>query len=292
MKQPKILVSLPLYGGVCYDRFLNSWTDLMTWGYRNDVEFTLQVISNESLLPRARNLGVAKLLDHRDRFSHILFVDGDMGFRPYRFERLLYWDKPMVGCPGPVKFIYWGNVYDAMLKGHDVQSHALRYAVNLLDGDGFKAENGFTRVRDMGCCFFLAKTEAVVELAERNPQLKCSGMSHVNGLPLNSQNQYTLFDSTKDEAGRYLECDHAFMCRWRQLGDGHDIWADMTGDLAHVGLYHFMGSMAQYYFGTEMTDRIDAQISNWGHELPPKPEETTPETEQQPAAATMETTNG
>jgi hypothetical protein len=271
--KPRVLVSLPLYGGIAYDRFLSSFNDLLAWGNQTEVTFVLQIISNESLLPRARNLGVAKLLEHRDEFSHILFVDGDMGFKPYRFQRLLEWDKPMVGCPGPVKFIYWDNIYQAVLQGKDPQSFALRYAVNFLSGEGFQATNGFAKVRDMGCCFFLAKTEAIIQMTQRYADLQCHSMSHVNGQPVPGDNCYTFFDTAKDENNRYLECDHAFMHRWRAMGDDHDIWADMTGDLAHVGMYHFQGSMAEFYFGEEMSNQIVARTTMWGSELPPKEEE-------------------
>lgn len=285
MNPARVLVTLPLYGGVCYDRFLSSWTDLLQWASHQPVDFSLQIITNESLLPRARNLGVVKLLDNKEQFTHLLFIDGDMGFRPYRFERLLQWDKPMVGCPGPVKFIYWDRIYDAVRLGQDPQTFAMRYAVNFLDAEGFQAENGFAKVQDMGCCFFLAKTEALVELAERNPDLRCHAMSHVNGMPVNSPNQYTFFDTARDPQGRYLECDHAFMYRWRQLGAGHDIWADMTGDLDHVGIYHFKGSMSQYFFGEEMADQISSISTPFGTELP--------KVEDAPAAAVQEeTVNG
>jgi len=270
--KPRVLVSLPLYGGACYDRFLSSFNDLLNWGNQTGTTFILQVISNESLLPRARNLGVQKLLEHREEFTHILFVDGDMGFKPYRFERLLQWDKPMVGCPGPVKYIYWDHVYEAALKGKDLQSFALRYAVNFLGGDGFQATNGFAKVRDLGCCFFLAKKEAIIEMADRYPDLRCHSMSHVNGQSVPGENCYTFFDTAKDENGRYLECDHAFMHRWRTMGEGHDIWAEMTGDLVHVGMYHFKGSMSEYYFGEEMATQVSAVTTRWGSELPEKEE--------------------
>jgi len=272
--KPRVLVSLPLYGGQTFDKFLSSFNDMLNWGNQTGVTFVLQVISNESLLPRARNLGVAKLLDNKDEFSHILFVDGDMGFSPYRFERLLRWDKPMVGCPGPVKYIYWDNVYEAALKGRDLQSFALRYAVNFLSGEGFQATNGYAKVRDMGCCLFLAQTKAVVELTEKYPDLQCHSMSHVNGKPVDSANCFAFFDTCKLDDGRYLECDHAFMHRWRALGEGHDIWADMTGDLAHVGMYHFQGSMSEFYFGEEMATQVAAYTTQWGSELPAAKEET------------------
>lgn len=271
---PRVLVSLPLYGGVCYDRFLTSFHNMVNWGNQVGIKFVLQVISNESLLPRARNLGIQKLLENRHEFTHILFVDGDMGFEFYRFQRLMEWDKPMIGCPGPVKFIYWDNIYDAVLRGKDLQSFALRYAVNFLDGEGFQATNGFTKVRDMGCCFFLCKTEAIVEMAQHYPQLQCHSMSHVNGMPVPGEHCFTFFDTAKDENGRYLECDHAFMHRWRSMGEDHDIWADMTGDLTHVGMYHFKGSMSEFYFGEEMATQVSALTTKWGAELPPKEEET------------------
>ena len=246
-KPTRILVSLPCYGGLVYDQFLQSWTKLLSWCQKAGIALSLHIISNESLLPRARNMGIKKLLDHAEIFTHILFVDADMGFDPFRLQRLLAWDKPLVGCPGPAKHIHWELVGDALLAGKNPESFVLRYAVNFLSAGGVQAEEGYAKVKDFGCCFCLCKTEMVQELVAKYPETKCDSMCWVNGEQQDSANMYALFDTMIcPEEGRYLECDHAFMGRWRRMGG--DVWADLTSDLVHCGLYHFRGSMSEYFF--------------------------------------------
>ena len=212
-------------------------------------------------------MGVAKLLDNADLFTHILFVDADMGFSPFRFERMLQYDEPFVGCPGPVKFIHWGNVPEAILRGLDPQTFALRYALNFIKLGEIEAVNGFAKIKDMGCCFCLVKTEVLTAMKEKYPDLLCNNMSHVNGEDLESTNTYTFFDTHTDADGRYLECDHAFMARWREMGG--DVWADLTGDLVHVGTYHFQGDMSQFFFGESgKSGHVSAITTKWGPHLP------------------------
>lgn len=272
----RILVSLPCYGGQLVDRALSSFTQLLGWTSKQDIFVRLNLIANESLLPRARNMGVAKLIDNHENFTHILFIDADMGYSPYRLQRLLEADKDFVGCPGPVKFIYWERIHEAILNGEDPESFCLRYAFNLHDTAPKKVDSGFTKVKNMGCCFFLVKTSAIMKMVDHYSELRCQHMANVNGRSMESENTYTFFDTHKLPDGTYLECDHAFMHRWESMGG--EIWADMTSDLSHSGMYCFKGDMGKRYFGrpnpgmgfqanvtgvVEATDSVDWPVASY-----------------------------
>lgn len=259
----RILVSLPAYGGQITSLLNNSWTKLLRWAGDNDVLLSLQTISNESLLPRARNQGVAKLLEAPDYFTHIMFLDADMGFQPDLLGRLLRFDKDVIGAPGPTKYIHWDQLSDAMLNGKDPGSCTLRYAVNFLGGGKLSTEDGFAKVKDFGCCFTLVKTGAIQKMVEKYPDLRCDGMSWVNGGPTPHANNFAFFDTHVDEEGRYLECDHAFFARWRAIGG--DVWADLTSNLVHVGTHNFKGNMSHYYFGRDHSrGTLNAEHTPWG----------------------------
>lgn len=270
--KPRILVSLPCYGHQLYDIFLISWTKTLVWGFDNGIEFKLQTIGNESLLPRARNQGIAKLLDEQARFTHILFIDADMGWGVHNLERLLQADKEMIGCPGPTKWIHWELAHKAILNGKDPETFTLRYAINFIDPN-VQVQNGYANVRDMGCCFFLVKKEAVLKMTEAYAELRTSNMGWVNGGENESKNNYALFDTTisREEENRYLECDHAFMARWRAIGG--EVWADLTSDLSHAGTHIFEGNMADYYLNSQFQGKpIPAVTSVYGN-LPPDPKD-------------------
>jgi len=246
LRQYRILATLPCYGGQTFDRFLSSWTKLLGWADQKGIDMTLQVISNESLLPRARNMGISKLMMYSDYFTHILFLDADMGYTPYRLQRLLDANQDFVGCPGPTKWIHWDRAIDAVIHGRDLSHACLRYAVNLFEKRDIKSINGFAEVKDFGCCFCLVRTEVIKKLVELFPDTKCDHMVWANGAPLNEPT-WAVFDTYVDDEGRYLECDHAFMARCRKAG--YTIYADLTSDLSHSGLYHFDGDMAEQFLG-------------------------------------------
>lgn len=209
-------------------------------------------------------MAVAKFLDQAHAFSHLLFIDADMGFRPETLERMIVWDKDLVGCPGPTKYIHWDHVVDAILHGRDPEVHTLRYAVNFHGLGDLTCIDGFAQVKDFGLCFCLMKKEAVLTMAESYPELKCPHMGWQDGRPFESENAFMFFDTMRDDKeNRYLECDHAFLARWRKIGG--EIWADMTSDLIHVGTHHYHGDMALYFMGKKWQDgRFTAQQTPWG----------------------------
>jgi hypothetical protein len=247
---PRILVSMAAYNGDFKDRCKMSFDRTIQWATEYGCELHQHLITNESTFGRARNMMVAKALSHADFFTHLLIIDADMGWEPWRLQRLLEWDKDMVGCPGPAKHIHWELAHEAFLEGRDPESHCLRYCVNLL-GEQAKCTSGFAKVQDMGCCFFLTKIGALVKMAESYPELKCKHMGQANGKPFPDENTYMFFDSRMDTDGRYLEGDYSFQAYWRQIGG--DVWADLTSNLTHVGTYHFKGNMGYRFFGRSMS---------------------------------------
>jgi hypothetical protein len=267
-KPIRIIVSCPMFGGKADDIFTTSWTKTLNWAQQRKIGLSLQTITNESLLPRARNMSVKKGLDALGIFTHLLFIDADMGWEPYRLERLIAIDKDLAGCPGPAKHIHWEKVYEAILNGENPEVCSLRYAVNFLDKGGFQATNGFAKVRDFGLCFTLVKLEALRRMADYYPEQAANNMVFCNGQE-QTGNLFALFDTAvcMEDDRRYLECDHAFLYRWRKMGG--DVWADMTGDLHHAGLHHFKGSMAEYFFKTPFNARTLLETHTHVGKLPP-----------------------
>lgn len=262
-KDCRILVALPCYDGRPDGRFQTSWSKLVRWATEVGMHMTLSQINNESLLPRARNQGLSAFLKAKDFFTHILFLDSDMGFEPYRLMRLIQSDLDFVGAPGPTKWIHWEYLADSILLGKDPQVATLRYAVNFIGGEKVETNDGFAEVSEMGCCFCLIKRDAILKMIESYPELQCKNMSWVNGEPSDSRYTYAMFDTYVGDDGTYTECDHAFMARWRAIGG--KVHADMTSDLAHCGRYEFRGDMAQQFFGRKHhAAGLNATQTPWG----------------------------
>jgi hypothetical protein len=198
-------------------------------------------------------MGVADFLENKDAFTHMLFVDADMGFTADNLERLIMWDKDLVGCFGPTKWIHWEHVGEAMLNGRDPQVMTLRHAVNFYKYGPLDCVDGFAKVKDFGLCFCLVKPSMFEKMMKAYPELQCKQMGWKDGGPYQSDYAYTFFDTLRDtEEDRYLECDHAFLARWRRIGG--EVWCDMTSNLAHVGRHDFRGNGAVFFMGREWQD--------------------------------------
>ena len=78
LQKRKLFVATPMYGGQCAGLFCRSMSDLTALCVKYGIEMRFYALFNESLITRARNYCVDEFL--RSGFSHLLFLDSDIGF--------------------------------------------------------------------------------------------------------------------------------------------------------------------------------------------------------------------
>lgn len=100
----KILVGTPCYNGVVTTHYLSSILRLQHILFREKIEFSLVTTATESLITRARNFIVSQFLDRKD-FTHLLFIDLDIGFDPTIVLRYLNAAKDIVAGIYPLKHL-------------------------------------------------------------------------------------------------------------------------------------------------------------------------------------------
>jgi len=120
LRKRKLFVATPMYGGQNAGMFAKSIADLVTVCAAQGIECRLYFLFNESLITRARNYCVDEFM--RSGFSHLFFVDSDIGFNPHDVIGLLAMqgdDSPydIIGAPYPKKCISWEKVKLAVDKG-------------------------------------------------------------------------------------------------------------------------------------------------------------------------------
>ena len=214
----KIHFMTPCYGGsiteVCFSSYLQ-WTIL---AMQNNLNFTIDTLSNESNVNRARNSCAAKFL--AGDATHLMFVDADIQFRAEDIVKLIAHDKEIVGGIYPQKTL------------------PPKMVVNTLDNG--RREGDLTEVGTMGTGFMMIKRGVFERMIEEGAQkyTDAIGLSSVE-----NDHQYDFFNCTIDSQGRYLTEDWSFCRRWRQLGG--TIWADTTIPLVHVGYHRFYPDMEQ-----------------------------------------------
>lgn len=247
--KPKVMlyVATPCYGCMVSIIYMLSLLRLQAECSQRGIECVVDMIGNESLVPRARNILTARFL--KSKATHLLFIDADIGFRPDTVFRLLEANKHVATAVYPKKAYDWEMVQAKLATKDDEPVHmmGLDYNINLIDGKG-KIENGFVQVLDAATGFMLIRRDVLVKMNEKyKDTLLC-----VNDLPGNRDSpefvtEYVaLFDCMIDPANkRYLSEDYAFDRRAQETG--FEIWADVASPLCHAGTYLFEGDLRQRF---------------------------------------------
>jgi hypothetical protein len=205
----------------------------------NGIQMMLDTTENESLIPRARNLAVARFYQ-KTQATHFLFIDADIHFDPDSVIRLIKSDHEVAVACYPKKCVMWDSV-DEHLKNGGTGKDLARVSASLVMN--FKYQNtqilnGFAEVLDGPTGFMLIKRDVFTKMHERYPELLCVN-DHQNK---DLDTYHAVFDCMIDpESKRYLSEDYAFCRRWQQMGG--KIYADVMTVLGHVGNIRFIGSL-------------------------------------------------
>ena len=87
LKQHKLFIATPMYGGMAHGLYIKSCLDLQAQMSKYGVETKFSFLFNESLITRARNYLVDEFL--RSGFTHLLFIDSDIHYNPQDILALL-----------------------------------------------------------------------------------------------------------------------------------------------------------------------------------------------------------
>lgn len=237
-----VMIGTPCYGGNVTSRYLHALLRLLPALEKRGIGHRLVTRANESLITRARNSIVAEFLG-RPEFTHLLFIDADIGFTPDAVLRLLEVDKPVAATAYPMKNVDWSEIHaQAQITpdGNALRARSLKYAVNVQPG-AHDLARGFLKADAAGTGFMLIRREVFEQLIAALPELR-----YVNDIA-GYDNEFTkdrfwlFFDTMHDpESGRYLSEDYAFCHRWRNACGG-EIWLDVDTELTHFGNFDYRG---------------------------------------------------
>lgn len=209
---------IPCYGGQLTESTFISMLKYMATAQRFGLNFTIDTMVNESLIPRARNSLVAKMLFFEPKSTHLMFVDADIGFEPEEIFKLILADKDLVGGLYPKKAL------------------PINYVVNKVPGA--KKQGNMVQVSNLGTGFMMIKRSVLETMIAKHPELH-----YVDSIGLDPKYdpyKYALFDTAIDpNTLEYMSEDFTFCKRWRDMGG--EIWADLTINLKHAGYYSFNG---------------------------------------------------
>ena len=120
LRKRKIFIASPMYGGMCSGIYTKASVDLARLASQYGMDINFYYLFNESLITRARNYCVDEFL--RSDFTHLMFIDSDIGFNPNDVLALAALaepgsDKHIMCGPYPKKTIAWEKIKKAVDKG-------------------------------------------------------------------------------------------------------------------------------------------------------------------------------
>lgn len=245
LRKNKIFIATPMYGGQCAGLYTKSILDLQNLLNFHGVENRFSFLFNESLITRARNYLVDEFL-RANNFTHLLFIDSDIGFDPMDVLALIALDKEIIGAPYPKKSLNWRNVIEATKKPditpEEIQKVVGDYVFNPVPGTEKFQVTEPLEVMEIGTGFMLIKRQVFTKFKEEYPHLEYKpdhqGQQNFDG----SRKIHAYFDTVIDPVShRYLSEDYMFCQYWRAIGG--KVWLCPWMKTTHIGTYGFEGNM-------------------------------------------------
>jgi hypothetical protein len=209
---------IPCYGGMITEPCFTSFLRFILLAQKVGLQWSLDTMVNESLVTRARNNLMAKMMTNTAA-THFMFIDADIRFQPESILQMIATDKDVIGGLYPKKAL------------------PISYVINVKPGT--QIINDLFKVDTMGTGFMQFKRHVYEKLIQAHPETK-----YVDDVGLGKQYEpfmYSIFDTVIDEKGHYLSEDWTFCRRWAALGG--EIYAHSKVLLNHSGHYEFAGDL-------------------------------------------------
>lgn len=235
LRQQRVHICMPCYGGMLTESTFMSY---VKWGNtcrQLGIDWTIETMTNESLISRARNTLVAKFLNSKES-THLMFIDADIGWEPWHLLVLLNHDVDVACGLYPMK------------------SMPIQWVVNGFDGAEQRDNGNLLEVSKAGTGFMLVKRH-VFEKLQDHPAV----VPFVNdiGLPKELDPHMKTYYDTDVREGRYYSEDWTFCENWRDLGG--QVWVDKRVLLKHTGHFVF-----DYNIQQPLYEKLKATIEGEG----------------------------
>ena len=245
MPRANIFVATPTTDGTVTTEYLQAVSGLIFSAQRPGSSFNVSCIRTTmfSEVSKARNMLAAKFMED-SRFTHLLFVDSDMGFEPSLVARMLGTGKPFVGALSPYKYISPATQHRMSRLVEDPElaerlSADFVAAEQIVDEGGgggvprIRVHDGFVRIHRIGAGILLLARAVFESMRANYPTLWSPPNSRFYAGVDVEGGVHQCFTSIQLPDGDVMSEDFSFCERW--TSHGGDIWACVDEPIAHVG---------------------------------------------------------
>ncbi|RYF83244.1 MAG: hypothetical protein EOO29_04095 [Comamonadaceae bacterium] len=250
LKQIRPFIATPSYSGALTSMYVRSLLGLVNLAWAHGMTLQTRFLDGDSLVTRARNRLAAEFMAD-ERWTHLFWIDADIGFEPEAALRLLLSGRDVAAGAYPIKRDGWpaqglAKALPAGSTRSDFDALHTQYAFNpRRRADGSIApvdDDGFIEALDAPTGFMVIGRRVFERLAAAMPELRYIPDGTAPGHE--QLVHYRFFDTLFErDTGRWLSEDYAFCRRWQALGGR--VHVDARSCLAHQGLQTWQGDLGR-----------------------------------------------
>ena len=253
-QNPKIFISTPCYDAMMTMQYTISLLKLTQLLTHYNIDYMIDFIGNESLIPRARNKSLGNFIE--SDCTHLLFIDSDIEFPCEAVLSLISMNKDVACCSYPKKSFNWEKMIHSMqnesYSKEAISSRGLDFAYNAMMDSNNKiiSTEDSIRVKHASTGFMMIQRDIINKLIEKHEELVIIS----NELSKTDKKTYGLFCCMiKDQ--EYLSEDYSFCDRVHNIGG--EIWINVKHNLNHIGKFNFKSDIQNRQFlGRSTTEKI------------------------------------
>lgn len=250
LRKYSIMISTPMYGGVCNGLYTNSMINLVALCMKLGIGLRTSFSFNESLITRARNYHADEFL--RSDCTHMMFIDADIGFDAEDVIRLLAFQVSR-----PEEYSIIGAVYPKKVLAVEKMHHMARisnnpkdmlkvqadFVFNFADDKEHKTDE-ITEALEIGTGFMMIPRETFDMYNQTFPEYKYLP-DHARTEHFSGDREITMFFQADVDPNtrRYLSEDYWFCQKIRECGGRVWFCPWMSDRLEHVGSHIYKGSL-------------------------------------------------
>ena len=254
LRERKLFVATPMYGGQCAGMFAKSCADLSAICTQYGIPLQFYYLFNESLIPRARNYCCDEFM--RSEAQHMMFIDADIGFNPQDVIALMALQAneeekyDIIGGPYPKKCISWEKIKHAVDKGvADEDPGVLEkfvgdYVFNPKGNQTSIPLSEPVEVLEIGTGFMMVSKKAMTKFYDTYKDQYSYKPDHVRTEHFDGSREILMYFQAEidPKSKRYLSEDYWFCQKAQEAG--LKTWFCPWMKMQHVGTYIFGGSLA------------------------------------------------
>ena len=182
LRERKLFVAAPMYGGQCAGMFARSIADLSALCTHYGIQVRFYFLFNESLITRARNYCADEFMRSGD--THLMFIDSDIGFNANDVIALMALQSQnpeddeydIIAGPYPKKCISWEKIKTAVDKGfadedpNTLEKYVGDYVFNPAGGVTSIPLGEPVEVLEAGTGFMMIRRNTFEKFQEKYPQ--------------------------------------------------------------------------------------------------------------------------